>query len=206
MTRLALVAVLLCLLAPPALAQDANYYNADKTRPPHGVTQAPTPAPAAAPAPTTPADITDSNGGGDDAAAADSQGDDGDGDTTAAEPEVEIMPAHSAVVTSIDTCLNQLDAEDQAAVRSNFTNPYQDCQQRLAGKTAAKKTVKAGKRKNGPEAENARNFVRVKPPKADDDAAATAPAGDDSAGSEKIQTGNWSSSVKPDKSKAKLNP
>lgn len=200
MTRAFVIAALLCLMAvAPAMAQDVNYFNADKTRQPNGAAAAPAPAAEAA----APADITDGNAGGDDDAAAD----DSDGEDAAqAEPEVQIMPAHSAVVTSVDTCINQLDAEDQAAVRANFVNPYQDCQQRLANKTAVKKTAKAGKRKNAPEAENARNFVRVKPPKAEDDAAA-APAGDDDSGKdEKIQTGSWSSSVKPDKSKAKLNP
>ena len=198
MTRAVVIAALLCLIAvAPAMAQDVNYFNADKTRQPNGAAAAPAPAPQA----PAPADITDSSAS-DDAAADDSDGE----DSAQAEPEVQIMPAHSAVVTSVDTCINQLDAEDQAAVRANFVNPYQDCQQRLANKTAVKKTAKAGKRKNAPEAENARNFVRVKPSKADDDAAAASAGDDDSGKDEKIQTGSWSSSVKPDKSKAKLNP
>ncbi len=189
----AAAALLSFLLAvSSAQAQDANYFNADKTRQPAGTAMT---APAPQPQQATP------DASGDDADAVDG----GDPDEQA-QQEVQIMPAHSAVVTSIDTCLNQLDADDAAAVRSNYTNPYQDCQQRLGNKTAAKKTARAGKRKNGPEAENARNFVRIKPPKADDDAAPDTAKDDSADDGTKVQGGSWSSSVKPDKSKAKLNP
>ena len=201
------LAAALLLAAVPATAQETHYYNADNARQPHARAAAPA---ATEPTPDAPADTS----AGTSAGAGDDAGEDGEADDSA--QEVQILPAHSAVVTSIDTCLDQLDPDDAAEVRSNVLTPYRDCQDRLSNKKAAKKTAKAGKRKNPPEAENARNFVRVKPPKDDDDdappakKAKAAPADDDDNGDkdggEKLQSGSWSSSVKPDKSKPKLNP
>jgi len=191
-----LITTLLLLTATPAFAQ-MNYYNADAKKP-------------AAENPTA----DDANGGmpgtsGDDAGAApDDSADNGDSSDNDDESN-KIMPAQSAVVTSVDACLKQLDPDEAAEVRRNYQRPYQECQSRLAEKLSKKKTAKAGAAQKGPEAESPRNFVRVQPLKADP----TPPPGLDStsAGASNtpadapMPTGHWSTGDNPKKSTYKLN-
>ncbi|MDE1151391.1 MAG: hypothetical protein PW788_02545 [Micavibrio sp.] len=203
-----LLATLMLLASAPALAQ-VNYYNADTAK---------KPAAAKPAAPQT----DDANGGMPDTASgsasdapdatsddANAAPDDGADGTDNADNSPVILPAQSSVVTSIDTCLNQLDPADAAEIRNSYIKPYQECQSRLAAKLAKKKTAKVTTQKNGLEAESPRNFVRVQTPKTapKDDAGtdADAPDMDVKKPVAPPQSGSWSSSITPNNSKTKLN-
>ncbi len=134
---------------------------------------------------------------------------------TAEQPaaSTELMAApQTRVVTSLQKCLDQLEPEEQAIVRANYNKPYQTCNSMLAAK-AGKKKKAAKKAAEEPEAENARNFVRVQDGRTAGTAAAEEPAEyadePDEAPRRKHKKKkswfNWDPEIKADKSKASFN-
>ncbi len=124
----------------------------------------------------------------------------------------ELMSApQTRVVTSLQKCLDQLEPEEQALVRANYNKPYQTCNSMVAAK-AGKKKKAARKAAEEPEAENARNFVRVQ-----DERTAGAPAAEEAEEyadepespprrkSKKKSWFKWDPEIKADKSKASYN-
>jgi hypothetical protein len=68
------------------------------------------------------------------------------------------------IVTSVKSCMDQLDPADAADIRANYMQPWQECQKRLATKREEEKMEKVkalteGKEK---EPETPRNYIRVK--------------------------------------------
>jgi hypothetical protein len=131
----------------------------------------------------------------------------------------ELAPApQTRVVTSLQKCLDQLEPEEAAIVKSSYNKPYQTCHTMLAAKASKKKKAKK-KLQEEPEAENARNFVRVqdgrtaggKPEEAADesDTADVDYAPEDSPAPKKSKKKksffDWSPEIKADKSKANYN-
>ncbi|MDF3022796.1 MAG: hypothetical protein K0R10_157 [Alphaproteobacteria bacterium] len=127
----------------------------------------------------------------------------------------ELAPApQTRIVTSLQKCLDQLEPEEQAIVRANYNKPYQTCNSMVAAKAGKKKKAAAKKKRDEeePEAESARNFVRVQ----DERTAGTEPevAADDFADEpesaprkkrKKKSWFDWDPTIKADKSKAKYN-
>lgn len=215
-----LLVLLLSLLAQPAAAQ-FNYYDVEgakqKPTPQVGADantagKPPLPAVGAAPADDAAGDAADGNGG------------------NAADPP--IYPAQSSVVTSLQSCLDQLDPSEAAEIKRSYSDSYAVCQARLADKKSKTKQAKAAAAAPPP-AETPRNFVRVKPSAEADgsslagvapaDAAAKLPvtttppaagtanttgatAGDEGDGDAAPQTGSWHASGNLPKSRGKSAP
>jgi hypothetical protein len=122
----------------------------------------------------------------------------------------ELAPApQTRVVTSLQKCLDQLEPEEQAIVKSNYNKPYQTCHSMLAAK-AGKKKKAAKKAAEEPEAENARNFVRIQDERTAGTAAAEEPedyAGDPEPAPAKKRKKKsfFDFEIKADKSKANFN-
>lgn len=122
----------------------------------------------------------------------------------------EMAPApQTRVVTSLQKCLDQLEPEEQAIVRANYNKPYQTCNSMLAAK-AGKKKKAAKKAAEEPEAESARNFVRVQ----DERTAGAAAAEEDEEYAadpepaprrKRKKKSFFDFEIKPDKSKANFN-
>jgi hypothetical protein len=83
--------------------------------------------------------------------------------------ENSFAPARSAVVTSVQKCLDQLDPADAAEIRGKFVQPYQECQRRLTAKLEKKKQEEAKAATETPVPVTPRNFVRVKQPEEKND-------------------------------------
>jgi|GEM_PF-1958449 len=82
--------------------------------------------------------------------------------TPAPAKEGEFEGGHTATVTSVKSCLDELPPEDAAEIRRNYLKPYQECQRRAQALSV--KRVKAGEDAEKPtpkEAESPRNFIRV---------------------------------------------
>jgi len=130
----------------------------------------------------------------------------------AADPSA-VPPPQTRIVTSLQKCLNQLEPEEQAIVRSNYEKQYQTCNAMLAEK--GRKAKSARKKKEAaeaeePEAENARNYVRVRESTAEEDEAAEpdSPAESDEPAPRKRrkkEKGSWLPEIKPSKSRASFN-
>ncbi len=80
---------------------------------------------------------------------------------------------HSYVVTSIQSCYDQLDPADVADIKKNFLKPYAECQARVEAKANAKKEFKAGETAKAATPESPRNYIRVQAPDAPAPAANT---------------------------------
>lgn len=128
----------------------------------------------------------------------------------------ELAPApQTRVVTSLQKCLDQLEPEEAAIVKSSYNKPYQTCHAMLAAKATKKKKAKK-KLQEEPEAENARNFVRVQDGRtaggkqdeaAEDEELAYEP--EDAPAPKKTKKKksffSWDPEIKADKSKANYN-
>ena len=205
------LALLFSALCPvlPAAAQ-LNYYNVDQNK----KKPVPQESPAAAATANPDAGVADGDAAADDSDTSDTSDN--------ADKGPKIYPAQSSVVTSVDACLDKLDPETAAELRRDYNSSYQECQARLADKVSAKKQVTVQKAKT-PDAENARNFVRVRKPVAEPEttpgvapadatgtwastkakAPATTGADSDAAGDAAPQTGSWHAADTPAKSTTK---
>lgn len=72
--------------------------------------------------------------------------------------------AQGYVVTSVKTCMDQLDPADAADIRTNYMQPWQECQKRLLAKREKEKMEKTKALTEGSEKEpeTPRNYIRVK--------------------------------------------
>jgi hypothetical protein len=129
----------------------------------------------------------------------------------------ELAPApQTRVVTSLQKCLDQLEPEEAAIVKSSYNKPYQTCHAMLAAK-ATKKTKAKKKLQEEPEAETARNYVRVQDGRTagakqeevsdDEEDVAYAPEDDPAPKKSKKKKSffSWDPEIKADKSKANYN-
>ncbi len=127
----------------------------------------------------------------------------------------ELAPApQTRVVTSLQKCLDQLEPEEAALIRGSYNKPYQTCHAMLAAKAGKKKKAKK-KLAEVPEAENARNYVRVQDGRtagaeaSATDESDTMDAGDDAPAPKKRKKKkgffSWNPEIKADKSKANYN-
>jgi len=212
-----LAVVWIVLAATPAAAQ-FNYYNVD------GAKQKPTPQVGA-----------DANTAGKPplpSVGADPDNTDAEGDAGADPNNPPIYPAQSSVVTSLQSCLDQLDPSEAVEIKRNYSDSYAVCQERLAEKKTKTKQSKAAK-SAPPPAETPRNFVRVKPaadmdgsslagvapadaaakppvsatgPAGGMNAATSAPADAEDDSDAAPQTGSWHASGNLPKSKGKSAP
>jgi hypothetical protein len=71
---------------------------------------------------------------------------------------------HTVVVTSIQTCYDQLDPADVSDIKMNYPKPYAECQARLEAKHAGKREWKAGEAASAATPETPRNYIRVQQP------------------------------------------
>lgn len=76
-----------------------------------------------------------------------------------------VTSSNSIVVTSIETCLSQLDPADAAEIRAHYVKPYAECQFRLQEKLSRKEQQKTAKTE-APVADTPRNYLRVQQPPA----------------------------------------
>ncbi len=129
----------------------------------------------------------------------------------------ELAPApQTRVVTSLEKCLDQLEPEEAALIRGSYNKPYQTCHAMLAAKAGKKKKAKK-KLEEEPEAENARNYVRVQDGRTAGSTAAADTADESGAMDDggdtpapkhrKKKKGffHWNPEIKADKSKANYN-